>query len=812
MAEINLQKTPQGFRESNVEHLTRKAEVIIIKKLRNFKVPEAGEKETQIESFKREYFEFTGTNGILKPNETFNEKWAVVEEGITTQLYSHYQVTIGGSIRPGKKDSVSDVSVGIANEDVYSINCILNTEGRGKCTLILNSREDKYIFKSNPVKKGDTCFDSNDLIFVNLTGLDNVFHRVFTGKITTVTQEVITTNTLQTLITLECDDMLKPLFETRTNVKPSLNIPQAKGVAINGLNSPFLDKAPHEILANSFGRAYSDFYTVPHFLSDLTFIRSKAKNGTEDQRKKSAIDEEDKINDLLTLFSPPESGVLFDDFISPFLAVEAAAKKINLPEFFGQTAKVSGESIRIPKRIYGFKRQRQPIEKTNPTSFDFAINSGSILEGIANADDVAFIIDGTEQPTYQLAFTGQTELFASEWKSALVLASEITQNINFELFADETGIVHFRPLNISLPFDFYFDEQHPTISKQNPLIQSTNKLSSEQLLQGRVGNEYWLNQQFISYQRYQHTDEGIFTIAYTIGDLQQGSISSQIYAGVAADAQKYLTLGERVAPQITKLNLTDSRACEVYAKAYLARLNANARSASITYMGDSRLRVGNPCYLPHKNSVYYIASLSHNFVAGQSYTTTLNLKYGRKPLAVIPERIGASKVKDTNILNAINANTLDKVLDRIANIDDSDVVVATLIPGGSVLADYIQKNSKNLTFNEFVWEPMFTLSYEELAESLYVYSDLISRKETAESALLHTQNFRANLQQQRAVLQKAVNDVRIAAEDLSVISVNSSDEFRSVTEEAAKKAAQNLLKAQGNWNSNIFTLRKPIKP
>jgi hypothetical protein len=38
-----------------------------------------------------------------------------------------------------------------------------------------------------------------------------------------------------------------------------------------------------------------------------------------------------------------------------------------------------------------------------------------------------------------------------------------------------------------------------------------------------------------------------------------------------------------------------------------------------------------------RNMIYYITGISHKFTYGQTFTTTLELKYGRKPWEILPE-------------------------------------------------------------------------------------------------------------------------------------------------------------------------------
>jgi len=745
MPNLNFTNLPNDFRESNVENLERAAEVIFIKRLRNYVVPGSGEtsETTEFKRFQKDFREFLkpGGQGILQSNEFLDSKWIDPDDPTKTRsLYKHYQIIANARFSAGKKSIVDDLSPGVSNSDVLRLSSKTTTEGRGGCEITLNSRGDKYIFVENFLRRNDAVFESNDLVFVNLSGLDGQMHRVFTGLITSANVRRQVGDTLQTTVAVRCEDMLKLLTQSRTNVRPSANSSEAQGTFLTGLSPNFADKLPHEILTFVLSRAYSDLYTKPGFRSELESIRNKAKD--KKTRTQAALAEEALINRTLRIPKhqktvgnkpTPEASQIFIVTEAP---EEVAVDSISNRE---TQFKASDRSIAVPKRVYGFNRMRTKGTSTQSQTTNLMLNEaaqGSLID-FSDPDDIAWVLSGTTQPAYKLSFTGQTSVFASDWRSGLSVCTEIARNLNYEFFADEFGVAWFRPLNVQLPFDFAPLERPRT----------TAALRDQFPTSARVGSEYWLDEHFIQDEIFTQTDQNIFTIAYVLGDLAAGDLTPGSVRGVAIDVQKFLKLGARVANPITKYNLLSDDACALYAQGHLSRLNGEARTSRIIYTGDSRLQVGNPVYVKHANTIYYIKSVSHDFQVGQRYTTTLELTYGRKPLGTLTGVLLAGGVKDPTLIQQIAKNRIEFALNDLRLRDENNTLINKIDASIRNQADYIQKNQDRLTFQGFVWEIVHPLDYEDLANVLGVQRSLTVRKEVSENALFKTETQKHEVQQ-----------------------------------------------------------------
>lgn len=721
------QNSPTPFPDSTFTHLNRSAEVVIVKKLRAFVLPGLGEAEPEVKTFQRDFFEFLGGGGLLIPCKQLDLKWQNPDvtvppagpvqpsaSGAGASLYNHYFVS--ATARPGSAvDSVSSPVKG--NADVITVRATVDTEGRGSCTVELACPQDKYVFSRNLFRAGQSVFEQNDMVFVSLPAMDGTLNRVFTGLVSAVRVSKDLGDTLRTVVTLECEDMLKLLTQSRTAVKPSLTPAMSDGKYFSGLDNDFSARLPHDIMSEILGLAYSDFYTAKGFYANLAAARANPNQTqaavAERQLLKSmvALPQPASFQNLVEAAPQAATGPAYDSS-KPFLVTTGAAPQA-APASIAPTFSINPEATtqtptQIPSKIYGFRRARKSLAQAS-TSIDQALRPWSPLQ-IGDMDDLAFTISGTAQPNFQVAFSGSASLYFADYRSGLALCKQVAEDLNYEFFANQNGVVVFRPLNVSLPADF--------INGAKPI--PTAKLRTAN---GRVGSEYWLQDKLMGGRpAFADSDVDIFTFAYVGSDFQITAGGAQFFKGVAFDFFKYLRFGSRTAPVVTKLQLLSDDACAVYANAYLSRLNASYSSARIQYTGDSRIQAGNPCYVQSRNTVYYVASVTHVFTAGQSYTMDLNLKYGRRPIAAGKGLVlAALKMVDLSLANFIKSKDLSLVLGKLR------------AGGSTAMAQYVDDNAKDLTFQGYVWEPLMPLDYESLYASLKEQNAFNATKEVVEN-------------------------------------------------------------------------------
>lgn len=89
--------------------------------------------------------------------------------------------------------------------------------------------------------------------------------------------------------------------------------------------------------------------------------------------------------------------------------------------------------------------------------------------------------------------------------------------------------------------------------------------------------------------------------------------------------------------------------CRPYAIMELQLQRVKINQATITVVGNEYYEVGDIVYVPAKELLYYVRSVSHSFAWGSQFTTTLTLEYGHPPGTYLPspmDIIGQQYTKD----------------------------------------------------------------------------------------------------------------------------------------------------------------------
>lgn len=201
-----------------------------------------------------------------------------------------------------------------------------------------------------------------------------------------------------------------------------------------------------------------------------------------------------------------------------------------------------------------------------------------------------------------------------------------------------------------------------------------------------------------------------FTRCDVIGDTPlnlTGEIASQtdgklLWAG-ATDFDLWRQYGYKV----ETLNIpfiTDSETMgKPFAILELIIAGAEVNSANVTIIGNEFYQSGDTVYIPSKNLLYYVASVSHSFsYSSGDFTTTLSLKYGRPPGVYIPnpmdifgqQTLGKS---DTPLLTYRSSGSDDNYIplspECVLVIPQSIVEGNSSNPGVDLLS-YINNNSR----------------------------------------------------------------------------------------------------------------------
>lgn len=96
--------------------------------------------------------------------------------------------------------------------------------------------------------------------------------------------------------------------------------------------------------------------------------------------------------------------------------------------------------------------------------------------------------------------------------------------------------------------------------------------------------------------------------------------------------------------------------CGPYAAMVLTRNRSNILRGTLTISGNEYQQPGEVIYLKDRNLLFYVNSVKHNYVEGQSFTTSMDLTYGHSIGDYIPtflDTIGKVIIKNQDITNTV---------------------------------------------------------------------------------------------------------------------------------------------------------------
>jgi len=641
-------------------HLTRDCEVFIIKNV----------KAANISSFLEVYDEFIQKKMFVKISDLSNDY-------ITKYAF---QTNSLGKNNPKDFKNLEGIT------DVVSINANPSTEAIGSANIVLKNINYKYEFVDYDLKKGQSVFSPMDEVILKLPGLDGKLYEVFTGTISTA-NPMSSDGGKDNFINISIEDEMKKLRINRTNIRPSLNAREAT-TAIIAYQNIYTDKKAHEAFQDMLGRTFIDFDSDESVQNQFASIDSQTE----------AVDAGDTGADLKD--TTASKALLKDDVIkasiSSFLysiPTDAAATTEQIGTAGQRLPSTTQNESRVPTEIWGFSSRDVP-----ESDVEILLANDAMQITTFKAENLKFIISGTNQPPFLLAFNKAGPSFwESEFKDNYSLIQQIAKEVFFECFADERGVVHVRPLNIALPGD------------------ATRR-------EGRVGPEYQIDDLHIIADNIIETDNGAVSLIYVRGNFKFDNAGETGWkVNAVYDNKVFQKYGWRVAPQVTIIGATDYESLARYGFAILTRMNKYIDSGSITIKGDARLSIGNPVYLKRRRKIYYIRSISHDYVPGSHYNMTLDLVYGRSPLCYT-DKAGKRKSNEYavegkfKLSNIARRNSFSNFINNPNNNLDTNVIYSTAEDSNVLQSQKtrIQANVENLSFGDYVWEDLSELNYDDL--------------------------------------------------------------------------------------------------
>jgi len=211
---------------------------------------------------------------------------------------------------------------------------------------------------------------------------------------------------------------------------------------------------------------------------------------------------------------------------------------------------------------------------------------------------------------YKNIFGASFQNWQNEYRSHLQIANEVAQLTNYEFYADQFG-------------DLWYHQ--PRFHNYHILTNDTPEV-------------YVIRDDDILSSQFTESDKEVVTSVYVAGKPNFITISPQIAKMTAfyEDSSLLRKYGRRMI-SVSHPYITQSSDCFYFAKSWMLRINAGRFVGTVSIIGRPELRMHMPVYIASKNMIYYIVGIQHKFNYGQTFTTTLTLKYGRKPWEILPE-------------------------------------------------------------------------------------------------------------------------------------------------------------------------------
>ncbi len=204
----------------------------------------------------------------------------------------------------------------------------------------------------------------------------------------------------------------------------------------------------------------------------------------------------------------------------------------------------------------------------------------------------------------------------NDYQSHYEIAVQVARLTNYEFYADANGHIWYHQPR--------FHNYH-ILTHENPEI-------------------YLLRDEDILNCNLTESDQQVITSVYVTGapNFYTGPKEPVKMVGFYEDPSLVLKYGRRMVP-VTHPYVVSEGDINFFARSYLVRANAGRYVGTVTVLGRPEIRMHMPIYIPFRNMIYYVEGITHTFTMGQQFTTTLKLRYGRKPWEVLPEILDYSE-------------------------------------------------------------------------------------------------------------------------------------------------------------------------
>lgn len=602
-------------------------------------------------------------------------------------------------------------------EDIISISTNQTVNGGSNASFALKNNLYKYTFQNQySLDFGLPIFSPDDIVVAQTEKLeDSVLETIFTGFINKVTKSRAPG---ENSIMLVCEDVSKRLRYSRVGIKKGTNDKETESqlLPLSAFTSPWPSdnkssdspgpEPSHKILKDVFTLALSNIDSESSIASVRADFEAKYKKyntpSAEITNKPTNLLSKNK-----TIKSDEE--ILLGEISKLSLDIYKARNEIlNREGYYWRN--VSNNRIEIYKNTIPF------------------LKSNGLLDGgkgFIKKRPVA-IIYGTDQPAFQLSFVDSFNMWISEWKEAHRLASEFSEAVNFEFYCDETGIIKFRPVNVSL-----------------------------ELLKNKNTNPtYKIRDELIYKEDTSEDNTGIVNIMYASGDykINVGNPAEDVGLVTTIKDNKLIKqFGPKMGNPISCIGLTTIAALKIYGRSKMERINSRAFSdGSIEILADPNIKVGNYIHLPETGALFYIADIRHEYSVGQKYRMTLDLTYRRRPIYDIAAKASTNKALAKRELDLNFSGSLASGPGPAVYYND---IINSLVELGydkdEAKSIYKLSNLQEFYYYGYIWEPAVNIDFGlAVASQEKEYKDIadseLRSKETKEKTTVRKDSPRTN--------------------------------------------------------------------
>jgi hypothetical protein len=602
---------------------------------------------------------------ILREVNEKDDYWYLVANGYIdidsdSQIKTVTRQSYVAGTQPSDKSSIFSITSDV-NNSVTSVTVEQTTETAWTSNITLDNTNDIYYLKNREIvdrypkfifQEGDCIIESNDEVDIYLTDWKGELYPVFThGYVNSVTTS---DNGLQKRIMLQCEDCTKKLSVSRLNVNPSLNPLESRGDEITPFTLSYALSTPEEVIKLMLGMTYCNVF------ADTTFVQS---NISYIKTLRSETNTADRIKALETL------------------------KKSILQTIQDKYIVTDKDSSGKIKSVKGYEYLSDGQKR------------------------LKFIIEGINQDAWTIEFgQGGFDYLISTWKSNDEVINEIIKCIFFEFFADENGVIHVRPTNLTLP-------KHLVNGTANAITYNS-----------RI-DEYIISRDkelFVRSFNQTFNDRAVFTDIIVSGQYQMTGYTNPLMRKLVTAPYKYRKwFGTRMAPHETKIGAILDNQLQTYGTARLCRHNADMWNASLVMEGNSRINAGNPMYVERWQSVYYATNVTHSFTAGEDYTMTVNLNNRRKPIDYIEDGMDIRFMLGYDLISMVKRNEISNeemqnILNNIETLKWGYVKIPEVVGGIEIKNSYKKYH--------IIWESIPTIFDPILLQNTSANAAIYSEK------------------------------------------------------------------------------------